>query len=71
MNLPLPLSFTPTPTPTLSLSLTLLTYLLTFRAQLVSLPASLGGGSREDWKAPEVARSEDDGSWVVTCRGGM
>ena len=41
------------------------------RVQLVSLPAALGGGSREDWKAPEVARADDGSSWVVTCRGGM
>ena len=40
------------------------------RVQLVSIPAELGGGSRDDWKAPEVERSSD-GAWVVTCRGGM
>ena len=40
------------------------------RVQLVSIPAELGGGSRDDWKAPELQR-RSDGAWVVTCRGGM
>lgn len=40
------------------------------RVQLVSIPDELGGGAREDWKAPEVERPAG-GAWVVTCRGGM
>ena len=40
------------------------------KVQLVALPAALGGGTREDWKAPEVERGKD-GGWRVTCSGGI
>lgn len=40
------------------------------KVQLVALPSALGGGTREDWKAPEVERGKD-GAWRVTCSGGM
>lgn len=42
------------------------------KVQLVALPSALGGGTREDWRAPEVERGKDGtGPWRVTCSGGI
>jgi hypothetical protein len=38
--------------------------------QVVSVPHALGGGVREDWRAPELKR-DPGGAWVVVCEGGM
>ena len=39
------------------------------RVQVVSVPASLGGGPRPDWAPPEIERC--DGNWRLVCKGGM
>jgi hypothetical protein len=44
------------------------------RVQVTSIPALLGGGTRDDWRAPEIERqrSTDGGAeWAVRCKGGM
>ena len=44
------------------------------RVQVVSVPALLGGGTRDDWRAPEIERQrsgDGHGSWAVRCKGGM
>ena len=40
------------------------------RVQVVSIPDALGGGTRPDWRAPELERRAD-GGWEVVCAGGM